>query len=329
MTRILNCVNFPLMFSQIATIFFILVSQLGLSASAKDLLASALKPYMPAKEYVMAQTDGVQDSQVASDVISTLSPLPGKVGTDSTVFVDARAAIVMDAATKEVLFESDAHKQMAMASITKLMTALIVIERGNLNDAVAVKQADVIETGSDIDLRSGEQVLLGDLLRATLIKSANDAATAMGRHVGGTEEAFVKMMNEKAEELGLKDTRYMNPHGFDEVGHHSSAYDIALLMAHAMENKTFSDIVKMKECDVAILNSDRVSHVSTTNELLKADDPLIEGGKTGFTDEAGESVVLVAKNPAGHRIITVILDSPYRFAEGKRLIDFVYEKYQW
>ncbi len=127
----------------------------------------------------------------------------------------------------------------------------------------------------------------------------------------------------------MKDTHYVNPHGFDEVGHHSSAYDIALLMAHDMENPTFSSIMKMKECDVAILNSDRVSHVSTTNELLKADDPLIEGGKTGFTDEAGEAVVLVAKNPAGHRIITVILDSPRRFAEGKKLIDFVYEKYQW
>lgn len=317
------------MFSQLATIFFILVSQLGLGASAKDVLASALKPYMPQKEYVIAQTDGVQDSQVASDVISTLSPLPGKVGTDSTVFVDARAAIVLDAATKEVLFESDAHKQMAMASITKLMTALVVIEQGNLNDVVTVKQADVIETGSDIDLRSGEQVLLGDLLRATLIKSANDAAVTMADHVGGTRDNFVKMMNEKAEELGLKDTHYENPHGFDEVGHHSSAYDIALLMAHDMENPTFSSIMKMKECDVAILNSDRVSHVSTTNELLKADDPLIEGGKTGFTDEAGEAVVLVAKNPAGHRIITVILNSPHRFAEGKKLIDFVYKKYQW
>lgn len=317
------------MFSQLATIFFILVSQLGLGASAKDVLASALKPYMPQKEYVMAQTDGVQDSQVASDVISTLSPLPGKVGTDSTVFVDARAAIVLDAATKEVLFESDAHKQMAMASITKLMTALIVLEKGNLNDVVTVNQADVIETGSDIDLRSGEQIRLGDLLRATLIKSANDAAVTMADYVGGTRDNFVKMMNEKAEELGLKETHYENPHGFDEVGHHSSAYDIALLMAHAMENKIFSDTTKMKECDVAILNSDRVSHVSTTNELLKADDPLIEGGKTGFTDEAGEAVVLVAKNPAGHRIITVILDSPRRFAEGKKLIDFVYEKYQW
>ncbi len=277
----------------------------------------------------MAQTDGLQDSQVASEVISTLSPLPGKIGSEATIFVDARSAIVLDSATKEVLFESDAHKEMAMASITKLMTALLVIEKGNLNDVVTVTQEDVIETGSDIDLRSGEQVRLGDLLRATLIKSANDAAYTMAHHVGGTTEDFVKMMNQKAEELGLKETHYMNPHGFDEVGHHSSAYDISLLMSHAMENKTFSDIMKMKECDVAILNSDRISHVSTTNELLKSDDPLIEGGKTGFTDEAGEAVVLAAKNPAGHRIITVILNSPRRFAEGKKLIDFVYEKYQW
>lgn len=317
------------MFSQIATIFFVLVSQLGISASAKDVLASALQSYTPQKEYVMAQTDGLQDSQVASEVISTLSPLPGKIGSEATIFVDARSAIVLDSATKEVLFESDAHKEMAMASITKLMTALLVIEKGNLNDVVTVTQEDVIETGSDIDLRSGEQVRLGDLLRATLIKSANDAAYTMAHHVGGTTEDFVKMMNQKAEELGLKETHYMNPHGFDEVGHHSSAYDISLLMSHAMENKTFSDIMKMKECDVAILNSDRISHVSTTNELLKSDDPLIEGGKTGFTDEAGEAVVLAAKNPAGHRIITVILNSPRRFAEGKKLIDFVYEKYQW
>ncbi len=318
-----------MMLSQLATIFFILISQLGISASSKDVLASALQSYTPQKEYVMAEAEGLSDSRVASEVISTLSPLPGKIGADSTVAVNAKAAIVLDAATKEILFESNAREKMAMASITKLMTALLVLEKGNLGDVVHVTQEDVIETGSDIDLRSGEQVLLGDLLRATLIKSANDAAYASAHHVGGTVDNFVKMMNEKAVELGLRQTFYRNPHGFDEVGHYSSAFDIALLMSHAMENKTFSDINKMKECDVAILNSDRVSHVSTTNELLKVDDPLIEGGKTGFTDEAGESVVLVAKNPAGHRIITVILNSPNRFAEGKKLIDFVYEKYQW
>lgn len=317
------------MFSQIVTIFFILVSQLGIGASTKDVLASALKNYTPQKEYVMAQTEGRSDSRVASEVIGALSPLPGKIGSDSTVTVNARSAIVLDAATKEILFESNAREKMAMASITKLMTALLVLEKGNLNDVVHITQEDVIETGSDIDLRRGEQVLLGDLLKATLIKSANDAAYASAHHVGGTADNFVKMMNQKAEELGLKKTFYRNPHGFDEVGHYSSSFDIALLMSHAMENKSFSDIIKMKECDVAILNSDRISHVSTTNELLKVDDPLIEGGKTGFTDEAGESVVLVAKNPAGHRIIVVIMNSPHRFAEGKKLIDFVYEKYQW
>ncbi|EKD49919.1 MAG: D-alanyl-D-alanine carboxypeptidase [uncultured bacterium] len=321
------------MFAKIATIIVILIGQTGISASVKDTLASAFSAYVPKAESVIARADGEEKARLADEVVSSLAPLPGKISADSTIFVDAKSAIVLDAATKEVLFESNGNEKLPMASITKVMTCLLAIERGNLEDVVAIKQEDVIETGSDIDLRSGEEIRLDDLVKAALIKSANDAAQAVARQVGGdSKEAFVVMMNEKAKELGLRNTHYVNSHGFDEEGHYSSAYDIALLMSYAMENETFRTITRMKSHEAHVLNFDqRVIPISATNKLLIQDDSLIEGGKTGFTDEAGESLVTVAKNPNGHRIIIVLLDSPNanRFPETKRLIDWIYQKYDW
>ncbi|MFC1721300.1 D-alanyl-D-alanine carboxypeptidase family protein [Patescibacteria group bacterium] len=320
------------MFSSIATIFFVLLSSFGLSASAQDSLAGVLGQTLPEPEIVVAKRNGAHDARLADEIVTSLAPLPGKSSSATEdVFIDARSAVAMDSATKEVLFEQNMNQELAMASITKVMTALLVIEEGKLNDTVTITSEDVIKTGSDIDLRSAEEIKLGDLLKAALIKSANDAATAMARHVGGDDlDNFVAMMNAKAEELGLTNTQYMNPHGFDEEGHYSTAHDIALLMAHAMENETFRKISAMKEHDAKILNFDeRDIHITATNKLLIQDDSLIEGGKTGFTDEAGECLVTVAKNPEQHRVVTVILNSPDRFNESQKLINYVFDKYQW
>ncbi len=320
------------MFGELVTIFFILLSQIGLSADAKASLANFLEPALPEPEVIVAQPNGDTDMQLADEIVSSLAPLPGKVSDeDDNLFIDARSAVAMDAATKEVLFEQNSNQELPMASITKIMTALLVIEEGNLEDIVTVTPEDVIETGSDIDLRSGEEISLADLLKAALIKSANDAATTMARHVGGNSiENFVAMMNEKATELGLNHTHYVNPHGFDDSEHYSSAHDIALLMSYAMENEMFRQISSMKEHDAHILNFDeRPIHITATNKLLIKDDNLIEGGKTGFTDEAGECLVTVAKNPDQHRIVTVILNSPDRFGESQKLINYVFNKYEW
>ncbi len=319
------------MISEIATIFFVLISQLGLGASAKDSLAGALEPHVPETEYVVAQ-GGLEEGEVMSqEVMADLAPLPGKISSDSTISVNAKSSIVIDAATKEVLFDDNADQQLAQASITKITTALVVLDNADMGEVVTATGENELEIGADIDLRAGEQITVGDLLQALLIKSANDAALALAQHVGGSQENFAAMMNDKAKELGLRDSHYMNPHGLDEDGHYSTARDIALIMAKAMENDIFRAICHRKEADIHILNSeDRESiHIVATNKLLIQDDNLIEAGKTGFTDEAGESVVEVGKNPEGHRVVSVILNSPNRFEESRRLINFVFDKYNW
>lgn len=320
------------MFGTFVTIFFILLSQLGLSANAQESLAQILHNSLPKPEYIVAQVNGDNDAKLADEIVSSLAPLPGKVSDiDEEPFIDARSAVAIDSATKETLFEQNANQELPMASITKVMTALVVIDNGNFDDVVTIKTEDVMEVGSDIDLRSEEQIVLGDLLKAALIKSANDASLAMARHVGDDDlDNFVEMMNAKAKELGLVHTHYVNPHGFDEVDHYSSARDIALLMSYAMENETFQAITAMKEYDAKILNyEERDIHITATNKLLIKNDSLIEGGKTGFTDEAGECLVTVAKNTGQNRIIVVILNSPDRFGESQKLINYVFSQYQW
>jgi len=320
------------MFGELVTIFFILVAQMGLSANAKATLADFLSPALPEPEVIVAQPNRSQDTKLADEIVSSLAPLPGKISDEEDdLFIDARSAVAMDSATKEVLFAQNANQELPMASITKVMTSLLVIESGQLDEIVTIQPEDVMEIGSDIDLRSGEEISVADLLKAALIKSANDAALAMARYIGGNDlNNFITMMNVKAQELGLNHTHYMNPHGFDDPDHYSSAHDIALLMSYAMENETFRTITSMKEHDAHILNFDeRPIHITATNKLLIKDDALIEGGKTGFTDEAGECLVTVAKNQGQHRIVTVILNSPDRFGESQKLINYVFNGYEW
>jgi len=320
------------MLANLLTIFFVLISQLGLGTSGQDFLTKAWAKYLPSPSPLVAQAGGEQRLDLAAEMVATLAPLPGKISDAAPApLIDARSVIAIDAATKETLFAQNEKQELPMASITKVMTSLLVIEAGNLADTVTVKTEDVIELGSDIDLKAGEEIKLEDLLKAALIKSANDAATAMARHVGGDDvDNFVAMMNNRAKELGLTDTHYSNPHGFDEAGHYSSARDIALLMSYAMANETFRDIVAMKQHQTRFLNFDeREINIVATNKLLIKDDLLIEGGKTGFTDEAGECLVTVAKNPDQNRIIIVILNSPDRFGETQKLINYIFKQYRW
>jgi serine-type D-Ala-D-Ala carboxypeptidase (penicillin-binding protein 5/6) len=320
------------MLANLLTIFFVLISQLGLGASGQEFVNKAFSRYLPDPQPLVVQDQGEQRLDLAAEMVSSLAPLPGKVsdGTKAPL-IDARSVIAIDAATKETLFAQNEKQQLPMASITKVMTCLLVIEYGNLDEIVTIKPEDVMEIGSDIDLRAGEEIKLDDLLKAGLIKSANDAALAMGRHVGGDDlENFVDMMNTKAKELGLTNTHYTNPHGFDEDEHYSSARDIALLMSYAMANETFQNIAAMKQHQARILNYDeREINIVATNKLLIKDDSLIEGGKTGFTDEAGECLVTVAKNPDQNRIIVVILNSPDRFGETQKLINYIFKEYRW
>lgn len=230
----------------------------------------------------------------------------------------ARAAIVLDVSTGRVLYEKNAGQRMAPASTTKMMTALVALERGNLADSVTVDAGD-LAVWSSSGLQAGETLTLEDMLYTLLLPSDNAAAVAIARHIGGTEAAFVEMMNAKAAEWGLQDTHFVNPHGLDDPAHYSSAQDLAQIALHGLAEPTFARIVSTPAREVGGRT------LYNLNELLGTY-PGAEGVKTGTTDEAGQCLVSAAGRADG-RVLAVVLGSDDRFRDSRALLDYYFANY--
>jgi D-alanyl-D-alanine carboxypeptidase len=224
----------------------------------------------------------------------------------ATPVVDARAYLVMNAATGEVLLARGAHERLPIASITKLMTALLTVERTRPSDVVVVDPDAVGVTGSTIRLRAGERLKVRDLLAAALIQSANDSAFALAEHVaGGSGDRFVALMNRRAEALGLRETQFVRPDGLDAAGHYSSAWDVTRLALAAMREPLIRQLVRRER---AAIPGGRTLH--TWNDLL-GEFPGTFGVKTGHTSAAGWSEIAAARGN-GVTIYATILGSPSR-----------------
>ncbi len=233
----------------------------------------------------------------------------------------AEAALLGDEATGQVLWEKNAHERRAVASTTKIMTALLTLERADLDEEAVVSAAAAYTGGNMVGLTPGERLPVRDLLYGLLLNSGNDAATALAEHVAGSTDAFVAMMNAKAQALGMADTHFANPHGLDAEGHYSSAYDLWLLAREAMKNPTFREIVAMPS-----QTSGGRTYVNL-NPLLTAY-PGADGIKTGTSDWAGECLVASATR-RGHRLIAVVLHSPDRYRDTAALLDWGFAAYDW
>jgi serine-type D-Ala-D-Ala carboxypeptidase (penicillin-binding protein 5/6) len=224
----------------------------------------------------------------------------------ATPEVDADAYLVMNGANGEVLLARGAHERLPIASITKLMTALLTVERTRPDDVVVVDPDAVGVTGSTIRLRAGERLKVRDLLAAALIQSANDSAIALAEHVGdGSSERFVEMMNRRAQSLGLRDTQFGRPDGLDVAGHYSSAWDATRLARLAMREPLIRRLVRRESASIA---GPRTLH--TWNDLL-GEFPGVFGVKTGHTSAAGWGQVAAARGN-GVTIYATILGSPLR-----------------
>ncbi len=222
--------------------------------------------------------------------------------------------------TDEVVYASDEHKRLPMASTTKIMTAIVVLENADTEDVITVHKDAVGIEGSSAYLMKGERVSIKDLLYALMLESANDAATALAIAVGEDIESFVSLMNSKACEIGMKDTSFTNPHGLDDEAHYSTAYDMALLCDYAMDNADFADIVSSYryETDSRLF----VNH----NRLLKTCEGVI-GGKTGFTKRSGRCLVSVARRNSV-TMCAVTLNDPNDWKDHKALYDAGFDGYQ-
>jgi serine-type D-Ala-D-Ala carboxypeptidase (penicillin-binding protein 5/6) len=239
------------------------------------------------------------------------------------ISINAGAAIVMDTRSGRVLFEKNAHTRRAIASTTKIMTGIIAIENGNLEDTVTISKKAAGVWGSTIDLKVGQTFKLKELLYGLLLQSGNDAAIAIAEHIGGSVDAFLDMMNNKAAEIGAKDTSFRSPHGLDMAEHFSTAYDLALITKYALANPLFSKIVGTKSAYVG----NRM--MNNTNELLGVY-PGADGVKTGYTGQAGRCLVTSATRN-NMRIISVVLGSPTRTARAlssKTILDYAFGTYK-
>ena len=237
---------------------------------------------------------------------------------DDAPSVSAHSAVVMYSGG-QVVWEKNADDQMRIASTTKIMTALVVLEECALDEEVAILQEYCGAEGSSMYLRPGERYTVKELLQGLLLVSGNDAAIALACHTAGDVDSFVALMNAKAFSLGMESSSFANPHGLDAQGHYSTARDLAKLMCACMENEDFAEITAMKSCTVG------EQYLYNHNKLLSRCQGCI-GGKTGYTEAAGRCLVSCAERD-GTRYICVTLSAPDDWNDHIKLYDWAFCHY--
>jgi len=235
------------------------------------------------------------------------------------ISTSATASVLMDVDSGRVLYEHNADRQMLIASTTKILTALVAIREGNLSDTVKVSREAAYTEGSSMYLKEGEQLTLETLLYGLMLCSGNDAAVAIAQHVGGSTEAFVAMMNETAQELGMSNSSFANPNGLDADTHFSTARDMAILACAAMNNETLVRIASTKS--VTIGGRTMTNH----NKLLSYQEGCL-GLKTGFTKAAGRTLVSCAER-SGQRLAAVTLQDGNDWADHQALFEYGFSAY--
>lgn len=236
-----------------------------------------------------------------------IANIPQKV--DASLGVSAASAVLLEQKSGRILFEKDAHTKRRIASITKIMTAVLAIESGKMNKYVKVSEKATRAEGSSVYLKPGERIKLNDLVYGLMLRSGNDTAVAIAEYVGGSVDGFAYLMNKKAKEIGMYDSHFANPHGLDDhENHYSTAYDMAILMRYAMQNKTFQEIsgTRVYKAPNPTENWDR--EWNNKNRLLSKY-KYCTGGKTGFTKRAKRTLVTTATK-GDMDLIAVTLNGP-------------------
>lgn len=234
--------------------------------------------------------------------------------------VPAHSILLKELRSGRVLYEHESEKRLSPASLTKIMSALVILEQGRLDDQATVSRNAARAPKTHLRLKAGEVFRLDDLLKAMLIVSANDACLAAVEHVGGDERRFVDLMNVKAAALGLTDTHFSNACGFDGPEHYSTAEDLAKLSEVALQNPVFRELVREEREIITPITGHRAYVLHNTNRLLGRI-PGVEGVKTGFTSKAGRCLIAkVSQN--GSDLLLVILNSNRRWNTAKSLIDY-------
>lgn len=260
----------------------------------------------------LAQSVSAQPAHVRA-VTAPHQPLPWRIA-------PAHGILLKELNSGRVLYEHDAGKRMSPASLTKIMSALVILEKGQLDDLVTISPNAARAHKTHLRVKAGQVFRLEDLLKAMLIVSANDACLAAVEHVGGDEAQFVALMNAKAAALGLTDTHFSNGCGFDNPDHYSTAEDLATLSVMALDQPIFRRLVREERAIITPVNGHHAYVLLTTNRLLGRI-PGVEGIKTGFTSKAGRCLIAkVSQN--GSNLLLVILNSKRRWNTATNLIAY-------
>ena len=259
--------------------------------------------------------------------------------------VSAHASIIMDAGSGKILYERNAHQRRQIASLTKLFTATLVMERiANLDELVTIDEEAVYSEGTRVGcprsgfcngvrLKVGEQLTVRDLLKAALMNSANDAAVALGKHMGKTEAGFARIMNARAAELGLKDSHFCTASGLEPDGRehecYSSASDVAKIAVHALTFPELWEIMRYEKQFITSRDGQYTHEIFNTDQLL-GQFPNLLGTKTGFTPLAGYSLLAVATDQSqDHKVVAVVLDDQSRWQSIRSMFDWSFQAFAW
>lgn len=260
--------------------------------------------------------------------------MPILVNSDNEVSLNCKSALLMEASTGEIIYEMNSHDKLEPASVTKIMTMLLTMEalengRINLEDKVTISRNASKITGTCLLLEEGEIRTVNDLLIGIAVESANDASVAMAEHIAGSEEEFVRMMNDKAKELGMADTQFKNPHGLHEEGHITSAHDIAVMSRELLKYEKIFDYISIYMTKVTVGKKNNVvRELANKNKMVRFYDD-VDGIKTGFTENAMYCISATAKRN-NLRFISVIMGAPStgsRNNDARKLLDYGFANY--
>ncbi|WP_100407141.1 D-alanyl-D-alanine carboxypeptidase family protein [Bacillus solitudinis] len=257
-------------------------------------------------------------------LITTALPSEG-IAEQRNFSVSAQAAVLIEKESGRVLYGKNEHQPLRIASITKIMTAILAVESGKVDELVTVSKRAAGTEGSSIYLRENEKIKLEDLVYGLMLRSGNDSAVAIAEHVGGSLEGFVYMMNEKAEELGMTKTMFQNPHGLDDhEEHYSTAYDMALLTKYAMNNEHYKEITSTKTHRV---EGEQIRVWKNKNRLLTELYKYSTGGKTGYTKRANRTLVSTAQKD-DMDLIVVTLNAPSDWHDHMNLCNWAFNTFE-
>ena len=270
---------------------------------------------------ILSEEDELVDlGEIQKEIIET-SVEPDEISLDS------RIALIYDRASGRILYEKNGNKQTPMASTTKIMTAIVVLENANLTDVVTISSKAAGTGGSRLGLKKNDKITVNDLLYGLMLRSGNDAAIALAIHVGGGVEGFAEMMNNKAKELGLVNSHFVVPHGLDNDGHYTTAYELAKIADYALNIDKFKEIVSTRNTTIYI--NGYAKAINNTNQLLGSVSG-VYGVKTGFTNGAGRCLVTACKRD-DLDVITVIIGAnttKQRISDTIKLIQYAYNNFE-